>query len=146
MKIVLDTNQLISAILSPDGNPAIILDEVLAGTLTLVISSKILQEAENVLSYPKLVELLKKKGVSPEKIKALLDKLRIIGVMTHDILHPDIIRTDPSDNMILACAIEGEADFIISGDHHLTDLKTYQSIRIIDPATFITQLAEARKG
>ena len=146
MKIVLDTNQLISAILSPDGKPAIILDEVLAGTLTLVISSKILQEAEKVLSYPKLVKLLKKKGVFPEKIKALLDKLRVIGVMTHDTLHPDVIHTDPSDNMILACAVEGEADLIISGDHHLTDLKTYQSIRIINPATFVAQLAEARKG
>jgi predicted nucleic acid-binding protein len=48
--------------------------------------------------------------------------------------------------MILACAVEGEADFIISGDHHLTGLKTYQSIRIIDPATFVAQLVEARKG
>jgi putative PIN family toxin of toxin-antitoxin system len=93
MKIVLDTNQLISAILTPDGKPALILDEVLAGTLTLVISSKILQEAEKVLSYPKLVKLLKKKGVSPEKIKALLDKLQIIGVMTHDTLHPGILST-----------------------------------------------------
>lgn len=146
MKIVLDTNQLISAILTPDGKPAMILDEVLAGTLTLVISSKIIQEAEKVISYPKLAKLLKKKGVSLEKIKALLDKLRVIGVMTHDSLHLDIIHADPSDNMILACAVEGEADFIISGDHHLTDLKTYQSIRIVDPATFVVQLVEARKS
>lgn len=145
MKIVLDTNQLISAILTPDGKPAIILDEVLAGTLTLVISPKIIYEAEKVLSYPKLVKLLKKRDVSPENIKVLLDKILAIGVMTYDSLHLDVISDDPSDNIILACAVEGEADFIISGDHHLTDLKTYQGIIIIDPATFADQLFEAGK-
>ena len=40
--------------------------------------------------------------------------------------------------MIIACALEGQADFIISGDHHLTDLKNYQGIKIVDPATFLT--------
>jgi len=145
MKIVLDTNQLISAILTPDGKSAMILDEILAGTFTLVISPKIIKEAEKVLSYPKLVKLLKKRDVSPETIKALLDKIQVIGIMTYDSLLVDAIRDDPSDNIILACAVEGEADFIISGDHHLTDLKTYQGIIIIDPATFEAQLFEAGK-
>lgn len=146
MKIVLDTNQLISAILTPDGKPAMILDEVLAGTLTLVISPKIIQEAEKVISYPKLVKLLKKRDVSPETIRALLDKIQVVGIMTYDSLLVDAIRDDPTDNIILACAVEGEADFIISGDHHLTDLKTYEGIIIIDLATFVAQLVEARKG
>ena len=41
------------------------------------------------------------------------------------------------DNRIVECALAGEADFIISGDHHLTDLKEYQGITIINPATFL---------
>ena len=41
------------------------------------------------------------------------------------------------DNRILECALAGEADFIISGDHHLSDLKDYQGITIVNPATFL---------
>ena len=57
--------------------------------------------------------------------------------MTPGQLDIDAIPDDPSDNMILACAVEGWADFIISGDHHLTDLKIFQGITIVNPATFL---------
>jgi hypothetical protein len=43
--------------------------------------------------------------------------------------------------MIIACALEGQADFIISGDHHLTDLEDYQGIKIVVPATFLALIA-----
>jgi predicted nucleic acid-binding protein len=49
----------------------------------------------------------------------------------------DVIPEDPADNKIIACALEGDADFIISGDHHLTDLKIFQGIKIVDPAAFL---------
>ena len=45
-----------------------------------------------------------------------------------------VIEDDPNDNRILECALEAKADFIISGDHHLLELKEYQSIRIITPS------------
>jgi predicted nucleic acid-binding protein len=48
---------------------------------------------------------------------------------------------DEPDNRILECALEGQADFIISGDHHLTDLRNYQGIKIVDPATFLELIA-----
>ena len=146
MRIVLDTNLLISSILTPDGKPATILNDILAGTFTLVISSEIIEEVNKVLQYPKLAKLLKKKGVYPEKIEALLHKLTVIGIITPGSLKLDVIQADPADNMILACAIEGEADFVISGDHHLTQLKAYQGIRIIDPAAFLKICAEGEKA
>lgn len=146
MKIVLDTNLLISSILTPEGKPATILSGILAGTFTLVISPDIIEEVKRVLQYPKLAKLLKKKGVYPEKIGALLHKLTIIGIMTPGNLTLSVLQTDPTDNMILACAIEGEADFIISGDHHLTQLKAYQGIRIIDPATFLAICGQGEKA
>jgi predicted nucleic acid-binding protein len=46
---------------------------------------------------------------------------------------------DPSDNIYLACAVEGNAGFIISGGHHLTDLKTFRGIPIVNPAAFLKQ-------
>ena len=48
-----------------------------------------------------------------------------------------MIRTD----RILECAVEGRADFIISGDHHLTELKNYQGIKIVAPSTFLALIA-----
>jgi uncharacterized protein len=47
------------------------------------------------------------------------------------------IKNDPEDNRYLEGAVEGQADFIISGDRHLTDLKVFRGIKIVDPATFL---------
>ena len=43
----------------------------------------------------------------------------------------------PPDNRILECAVAGQTDYIISGDHHLTGLKTYNNMRIVTPAEFL---------
>jgi len=50
------------------------------------------------------------------------------------------VTADPTDNKYLVCAVEGKADFIVSGDHHLKDLNVFQGIRIADPATFLQML------
>lgn len=50
---------------------------------------------------------------------------------------PEMIEEDPDDNQILACASEGKANFIVSGDKHLLDLKDYCDIKIIPPREFI---------
>ena len=59
-RIVIDTNILVSAILTPKGNPAKILKLVLEGKLNLIISPAILEETQQVLPYPRLVKLMKK--------------------------------------------------------------------------------------
>jgi len=46
-------------------------------------------------------------------------------------------KEDPADDLFIACAIEGEAKFIISRDHHLRSLKTFQGITILDPTSFL---------
>jgi predicted nucleic acid-binding protein len=53
------------------------------------------------------------------------------------------IKEDPEDNKYLSAAVEGKADFIISGDHHLKDLRIYQGIRILDPSTFLKLMAKS---
>ena len=50
----------------------------------------------------------------------------------------DVIKADPTDNKYLACAHEGEADYIVSGDHHLLDLGAYEGIQIITASEFIS--------
>jgi putative PIN family toxin of toxin-antitoxin system len=136
-RIVIDTNILVSAILTPEGNPAKILKLVLEGKLNLIISPDILKETRQVFNYPKIVKLLEKNKITPAEVCGFLDKMSKIAVITPGQLDVDAIPEDPADNKVIACALEGDADFIISGDHHLTDLKIFQGIKIIDPAAFI---------
>lgn len=136
-KIVIDTNILVSAILTPEGNPAKILKLVLEGKLNLIISPAILEEIRQVFNYPKLAKLMEKNNITRQEVYDFLDKMSRVALITPGKLDIDVIPKDPADNKIIACALEGDADFIISGDQHLTDLKIFQSIKIIDPAAFL---------
>lgn len=136
-RIVIDTNILVSAILTPKGNPAKILKLVLEGKFTLIISPAILEETQQVLRYPRLVKLMQKNKITRKEVYDFLGKMSKVAVITPGKLEIDAIPDDPADNKILACGLEGEADYIISGDHHLTDLKIFHGIKIVNPANFL---------
>jgi len=136
MRIVLDTNVLVSAILSPESTSAQIIKLVLEDTLNLVISPDMLEETDRVLRYPKLLKRMKKNGIVLKEVNDFIEKMSKTAVITQGKLKISAIKDYRSDNKILACAIEGEADFIISGDHHLIELKEFQGIPIVNPATF----------
>ncbi len=137
MRIVLDTNVMVSAILSPRSTSAQIIRLVLDGVVNLIISHDILDETLRVIRYPRLVKLMKKNSVALKEVESVIDRLSAIAVVTPGKLTLDVIQDDPSDNKILACAVEGEVDFIVSGDHHLIELKEFQGIPIVIPATFV---------
>jgi putative PIN family toxin of toxin-antitoxin system len=139
-RIVIDTNILVSAILTPEGNPAKILKLVLEGKLNLIISPAILEETRQVFNYPKLVMLMEKNNITRQEVYGFLDKMSRVALITPGKLEINAIPEDPADNKIIACALEGNADFIISGDHHLTDLKIFQGIKIVGPAAFLKSL------
>lgn len=134
IRIVLDANQFVSALLKPGSNPAQIISLIREGKAKLLMSEEIISEISNVLLYPKI---LKRHGKSPEYIAGFIKKLRAISVMTHAALKIDVIKDDPSDNKYLECAVEGRADYIISGDKHLKDLNIFRGIRIVTPADFL---------
>ena len=126
-RVVLDTNVIISA-LNFGGKPAAVLDLARKNIVHNITSPYILKEAENVLRtkfcwdskrVKRAIVLL---AVASELVKPK-GRLRVIS--------------DVADNRILECAVTGKADFIISGDHHLTDLETFQKIKIVSPATFL---------
>ena len=52
------------------------------------------------------------------------------------------VAPDPDDDAIVSCAIEGDADYIVSGDTHLLGLGEYEGVRIVEPAEFVRVLAE----
>ncbi len=137
LKIVLDTNVFFSGILSPDRAPAKILDLVLSGKCKLVSSPKIIQEIQQVTQYPGIIKLMKKRKIRPEELADAILKILRVSAITPGVVKVQGVCPDPQDDMFLACGLEGQADFIISGDKHLLDLKTYQGIQIVNPATFL---------
>lgn len=137
-RVVLDANVLVSAILKPASNPGHILEPVRRNAVQPLVSPAILAEVKAVLLYPRLRRLHRR---SPTWIKPFIQELADLAEMTPGALIVDAVKADPSDNIYLACAVEGKADFVVSGDSHLRDLKAYQGIRIVDPAAFLQIIA-----
>ncbi len=137
VRIVLDANQFVSALLKPGSNPDLILRLVREEKALLLVSEAICAELLRVLTYPKIQKRL---NCTEEILAAFIDKLRSVAVVIPGAVKLPPLAADPSDTKYLECAVEGKADFIISGDHHLTDLLVFQGIRIVDPAAFLALL------
>jgi uncharacterized protein len=133
----------VSAILTPEGPPAEIIEMTLAGNMRLVISPAILMEIYQVFRHPKIQKLLKKRGITLEEVEMVVSKILKISFLTPGQLSLEGLSRDPTDDMVISCAVEGEANFIISGDRDLTDLECFQGIRILAPAAFLKLLKEA---
>lgn len=92
-----------------------------------------------VLLYPRLRKLHDR---SPKWIRAYVRELSYLAETIPGDVAVDTIKDDPSDNIYLGCAVEGNADLIVSGDRHLKDLKSFRQILIVDPAEFLQVISE----
>lgn len=109
-------------------------------TFTLVTSKEIMAELYRVLHYPRI---LKQFQPSEEDIDEFIGLILEKALLTpgHYSLHK--IKDDPTDDMFLACALEAKADFIVSRDPHLRNLKHFHGTKIIDVKGFTEKV---RKG
>lgn len=134
IKVVLDANVFVSALLIPGSNAAIILDLARAGGLELLVSPGILEEIARVLQYPKLQ---RRHCRTSQELQAFLRDLTEFATVVAGESRIKMVKADPDDDKYLACAVEGSADLIVSGDRHLTDLEVFQGIRIVNPQKFL---------
>jgi len=134
IRVVIDANVFVSAILKPNSNPDKVIDLVKQGRITLALSPDILAEIRKVLLYPKIRKKLK---LTTKEIGEALAQIAQAAIITSGRIRLNAIESDPDDNRYLECAVEAQADFIISGDRHLKDLKNFQGIKIVDSATFL---------
>ncbi len=132
-KIVLDTNVLISGVIA-SGHSASILDAIRREEFKLVTSAHMLEEFSDVISRR---HIARKYPKAAEKAEDLLDFLRAFAIIVPG--NPDELQisADRDDDYVLACALEGEAEYIVSGDPHLLDLKSYKSVPIVTPHEFV---------
>ena|SRR3990172_2281990 len=138
LRVVIDTNVIVSGILSRTGAPAELLNAWRQRRFLLLSSPAIVAEVRAVLQYPRI---RKKYPLSDEEIE------QTITLLEHDALLVaggantiGSVPADPKDELFLACALEGQADVIVSGDHHLLDLGVFRDIPIINPRQFLDQL------
>jgi len=134
---VVDANVFMSAVLSPAGTPARIIDFWREGRFVLVLSIAILEEIYRVLHYPKIAT---RNRCLEEQIRTFVDALASQAMITRGALTLAAIKDDPADNRYLECAVEGEADFLVSGDQLLLNLGAYQGVTILTPRAFLDVL------
>jgi putative PIN family toxin of toxin-antitoxin system len=137
MKIVLDTNVIFSALIKPDGNCARILTA--ADRYTLLLSPAILAETEMVLGRQRI---RRKYKVTDGIVQDYLAALESLAVMIQPAHVENIITKDPPDNEVLACAVEGSADYLVSGNQHFLELVKYKHVRMLTPAEFLHVLTD----
>ena len=132
-RVVLDTNVLISAILSHLGNPFACLNWVL-GNATLIASRELLDEVDTRLARPKFNKYLhasrRRSFVADLAVAAILVELR--GIVK--------ICRDPDDDKLLETALLGRADCLVTGDQDLLVLGSYEGIPTLSPAAFLFAL------
>ena len=132
---MLDTNILVSALISGDGPPGRVLASIKQEGLTLVTSAVQIDELRNVLGRERL-----RPRIRPEEAQDLIRNLEAVGEVVTDL--PDVNASpDPDDNPILAAAITGRADLIVSGDKkHMLALGRVQGIPIVTAAVAVDRL------
>jgi putative PIN family toxin of toxin-antitoxin system len=127
MKAVFDTNVLVAAFVT-EGVCAKLLGRARRKQLDLVISPFILKEFENVL--------LKKFSASKEQTRTATKLISEAAQMVNPTSMVSGVCRDPNDDQILSCTLSAEADYLVTGDMDLLELKEFRGIRILTPGAF----------
>ena len=133
MRVVLDVNVLVSAVLAPRGTPARLILEWQSGAFDLIVSPALLAELRRVLRYPKISRL-----IPAQDAEAFVDLLARSAELAQDpSSEPPLRSADPDDDYLIVLAAAGHA-LLVSGDRHLTALAG--SLPVKTPAEFLAIL------
>jgi len=133
VRIVFDTNVLISAYVFPGGNPEAAYRLVLGGA-ELVTSRPLLAEFGRVLES--------KFGWEPSKSEEAVRQVARLATLTEPGERLGIVAEDPADDRVVEAALAGSVAYIVSGDRHLLDLGSFRGVRIITVTAFLELAAK----
>lgn len=131
IRLVLDTSTLISALGWKKGNPRKIFEDCLSGKYQLIESIDLINEFLKVFNRDKF------SFISKEDKQEFIVRLFEICNLVEPKTKLNIIEDDPEDNIVLECALEGNANYIISSDSHVLKLKEFKGIKIVNPKEFL---------
>ena len=129
MTVVLDANIYISAFFW-GGNPRAVLERVIKKQDELLVTEEILDEIKNVLTRPKFHTGINEIDFFIKSIEEIGNKIDAKSKIKNG-------SRDKTDNKYIECAIAGKADYIISGDSHLLEMKKYRNIKIVSAREYL---------
>ena len=139
MRLVIDTNVLLSTLISSASPSAQILALWRSRKFELLTSAEQIEEIARVTRYPRI-----RARLAPALAGRLVNRLRDVAIVVEKL--PKVDRSpDPDDNYLLALAEAGQADFLVTGDNPLLALKRHKSTRIVTPAALLHQMMERSK-
>jgi putative PIN family toxin of toxin-antitoxin system len=137
IRTVLDTNVVVSALLSPEGRPALVLKLAVSKQFRCYVSESLVEEYVEVLARAQF-------GWDHRRIDRLIRDLRAATTLVIPRRRLRIT-SDPDDNKVMECALEARADFVVTGN--VRDFPArYQDVRVISPLDFLVVLASSQSG
>ncbi|MFT5962858.1 MAG: putative PIN family toxin of toxin-antitoxin system [Burkholderiaceae bacterium] len=135
MRVVLDTNVLLSALISPHGAPDAIYRAWRVAKFEVVTSLVQLDEIRRASRYPKFQAVLQ-----PHRVGTMVNNLQRAIVL--DRLTPDVVADDPNDAFLLAMALAGDANYLVTGDRRagLLQRGSFGRTRIVTPGAFLSEV------
>ncbi|MBI4318474.1 MAG: putative toxin-antitoxin system toxin component, PIN family [Chloroflexi bacterium] len=141
MRVVLDSNVVVSRFLSPSGPPAHIWEQWEDGVFELAVSEAILAEYQKAMTYERIQA---RHRMSKDEISKIISTMRMFAEVVEATQNVEVIVKDPEDNKFIDCALAAAADYIVSGDSHLLELGEYRDVQILSPTMFLELLRQKR--
>ena len=137
IKVVIDTNVLISSLIVKTSPPGFVYDRAMRGVFCWYTSDEVLAEYNRVLSYTKFEKYFTEKKAR--------EVLAMITKKTKKVTPVDVQKLiDPTDTKFLACAVAAKVDFLITGNlKHYPE--TYKGVKVVSPAQFVEYVGEGLK-
>ena len=143
LKVVIDTNVFVSATITEKGKTSQILKAWREKKLEVIISPEILKEIGQIIFKSKIKKI--SFWTDKERYQFIKDLAKICIFTSGSLKLKKAIKHAP-DRKFLVAAVEGKADYIVSGYRHLRDLKIYEGIKIASVAEFLQILENKRKN
>ena len=137
LRAVLDTNVVVSALIRPGGPPGRILDRLVDGDFVLVLSPAMLDELGRTVRQPGVRKYVR---LSDDELDSRLAQLETLADPVEGTLALTVALRDPDDLMVLVTAVEGRADYIVTGDADLLTLGACEGVAIVTPREFLERL------
>lgn len=137
LRVVLDANVYVSALIRPQGPPGQIIKGLLENAFEIVLSPAIVEETVRAFEYPKVRKYIHA-GVDAE---LWFEDVILLAQFVAGSPELEGVSVDADDDKYFAAAIEGSATLIVSGDPDLLTVKEFQGVRIVTPRAFLDLLS-----
>ena len=138
MRVVVDSNVFISALIAPRGVTGSLIRKLVEDDRTVfLISSESMDELRRVLTYPKIINLLK---LSPGDVESFLSSIEMLAEEVDEVVPlPSSACRDPDDVKFMSIAVSGRADCLVTGDKDLLVLGAIEEIPVMSPSQCLSQ-------